>query len=220
MSIISTAQGADETTTPITHSPDTPLVTTQSAHDWGLTTLEWTRYQQLKRGERGIWSPALDPLTTLGVEATTDAERRHYADLLVEKESQRVDKELAFQRAYDKAWKRRFPVLSPVNDVSSAPDVPVNRRLAVFVREGCTACDHTVSGLLKAGNPLDIYLVDSNGDDTRLRRWGVTHHIDVARVKRRDITLNHDGGRWEHYGHGKMPAVLGKEGATWQSVTR
>lgn len=59
------------------------------AQQWGLTDSEWQHYQQLRQGERGIWSPGLDPLTTLGVEANSDAERQRYAELLVRKEHQR-----------------------------------------------------------------------------------------------------------------------------------
>lgn len=107
--------------------------------------------------------------------------------------------------AADKA----IPVLTPVSAGNASPAVPADRRLTVFVRETCAACDSLVSTLLT----LDIYLVDSGGDDMRLHHWGVTYHIDIARVKRRDITLNHDAGRWEHYGRGKMPAILEKQGA-------
>lgn len=208
-------QAENETTSTVQHSIETPLDPQSVARQWGLTQKEWSRYETLKLGERGIWSPSLDPLTTLGVEATTDAERRKYADLLVEKEYLRVEKELAFQRAYDAAWKRRFPGLMPV--AASAPDY--SSRLAVFVREDCPACDTRLKSLLRAGNPLDIWLVGSDNDDSRLRRWAVAQHIDGTRVQRREITLNHDGGRWLHYGQGKMPAVLEKQGDTWLPVT-
>ncbi|EIZ8586798.1 TIGR03759 family integrating conjugative element protein [Salmonella enterica subsp. enterica] len=208
------AQAENETATQIQKSTETSLSATATAQQWGLTQEEWTRYEALKRGERGIWSPSLDPLTTLGVEATTDAERRRYADLLVEKESQRVEKELAFQRAYDAAWKRRFPGLTPVASVKPEPA----SRLAVFVSENCPACDTQLKNLLAAGNPLDIYLVNDNNDDARLRHWAASQHIDSTRIQRRDITLNHDAGRWLHYGSGKMPAVLEKQGAAWRVV--
>ena len=212
-------QAATETTTPTHQSATARLAethpATQPAQQWGLTRKEWDHYQQLKQGERGIWSPSLDPLTTLGVEADTDAERQHYAELLVEKESQRVEKELAFQRAYDAAWQRRFPGLSPV--AATTPDRTT--RLAVFVREHCPACDTRLKTLLDAGNPLDIYLVGSQNDDARLRHWAMTQPVDRARIRRREITLNHDDGRWLHYGQGKMPAVLQKQGDTWQPVT-
>ncbi|EEE6744487.1 TIGR03759 family integrating conjugative element protein [Salmonella enterica subsp. enterica serovar Westhampton] len=204
-----------ETVSTIQNSTETPLTSQSAARQWGLTAEEWSRYEALKRSERGIWSPSLDPLTTLGVEATTDAERQKYADLLVEKESQRVEKELAFQRAYDAAWKRRFPGLVPV--AVASPDR--NSRLAVFVREDCPPCDTRLKMLLSAGNPLDIWLVGSDNDDSRLRSWAVAQHIDNTRVQRREITLNHDAGRWLHYGQGRMPVVLEKQGDTWLPIT-
>lgn len=209
-------QAENETTTTVQKSAETSLSAAVTAQQWGLSQEEWTRYEALKRGERGIWSPSLDPLTTLGVEATTDAERRKYAALLVEKEALRVEKELAFQRAYDEAWKRRFPDLMPV---TAATMTDKTARLAVFVRENCPPCDARLKSLLDAGNPLDIWLVGSNNDDSRLKRWASAQHIDNTRVQRREITLNHDAGRWLHYGQGKMPAVLEKRGEAWLPVT-
>ncbi|HAT6801821.1 TPA: TIGR03759 family integrating conjugative element protein [Citrobacter freundii] len=212
------AQAENETTTVTEKSTETFLVITATAQRWGLSQEEWSRYEVLKKSERGIWSPSLDPLTTLGVEATTDAERRRYADLLVEKESLRVEKELAFQRAYDEAWKRRFPDLMPVTTTTTTT-TNTTTRLAVFVREDCPACDVRLRTLLSAGNPLDIWLVGSGNDDNRLKSWATSQHIDSSRVQRREITLNHDAGRWLHYGEGRMPAVLEKKGDTWLAVT-
>lgn len=36
-------------------------ITHTQAQQWRLTDSEWQRYQQLRQGERGIWSPGLDP---------------------------------------------------------------------------------------------------------------------------------------------------------------
>lgn len=219
ISIIPLAQAATKTTTDISQTTEKPLSIAPPAQQWGLTREEWTRYEQLKQGKRGVWSPTLDPLTTLGVEATTDAERRKYAELLVEQEAQRVEKELAFQRAYDAAWKRRFPDLLPIASDAVTPNVQrETSRLAVFVSENCPVCDSRLQELLSAGHFLDIYLVGSR-DDAQLRRWAVGQRIDVSRVKKREVTLNHDGGRWLQYGRGKMPAVLEKQGEAWLPVT-
>ena len=73
------------------------------ARDWGLRPEEWARYRQLMQGPLGIYSPNLDPLTALGIEARSDEERNRYAELQVQAESRRVGKMLAYERAYDAA---------------------------------------------------------------------------------------------------------------------
>ncbi|UTU48593.1 TIGR03759 family integrating conjugative element protein [Mergibacter septicus] len=78
------------------------------AIEWGLSKEEWQRYEKLRNGERKFWSPNLDPLTILGIEAKNDIERKKYAQLLAKKEFERVEKELAFQRAYDEAFKELY----------------------------------------------------------------------------------------------------------------
>jgi integrating conjugative element protein (TIGR03759 family) len=60
-------------------------------------------------GPLGVYSPNLDPLTALGIEARSDEERNHYAELQVHAEAQRVEKMLTYQRAYDAAWQRLYP---------------------------------------------------------------------------------------------------------------
>ncbi len=88
----------------------------------------------------GHFSPNLDPLTALGIEARSDEERRRYAELQVQVEAQRVEKTLAYQRAYDAAWQRLHPGMQRVNlpgasQTSSATGVPGDaNRLAVFIQ--------------------------------------------------------------------------------------
>jgi len=48
------------------------------AQEWGLSSQEFQRYRTLMQGSRGVYSPGLDPLTALGIEAQSDAERRRY----------------------------------------------------------------------------------------------------------------------------------------------
>lgn len=67
---------------------------TELAREWGLTPQEWSRFQTVMEGPRGIYSPGLDPLTALGIEAKSEEERRRYAELQVRAERQRIDKEL------------------------------------------------------------------------------------------------------------------------------
>ncbi|HAT1683758.1 TPA: TIGR03759 family integrating conjugative element protein [Klebsiella oxytoca] len=186
------------------------------ATQWGLSAEDYQRYQRLMDGPRGIQSPGLDPLTTLGIEAGSSAERRKYAELWVRQEYARTEKEMAFQREVNAAWKRLYPDTLPVNmgrDAGLAHDT--GGRLALFVREAnCTTCDARLNTILASQRPVDIYLVDSKGNDATLRAWAKAHNISVDRVRSHQITLNHDGGRWMRFGNGLMPVVLqqGKDG--------
>lgn len=146
------------------------------------------------------------------MEANSDAERQRYAELLARKEHQRVEKELAFQRAYDQAWKRLYPTLTPIRSVAQP-------RLALFVSEKCPACETLAQKLINDGRPLDIWLVNSHNEDASLQRWAQRQHIDMRKVERGQITLNHDNGRWQRLGGGKLPLLLEQQGEQWRPVS-
>ncbi|HAK3938843.1 TPA: TIGR03759 family integrating conjugative element protein [Salmonella enterica] len=188
---------------------------TRSAQEWGLTAEEWQRYETLKKGRRGVLSPGLDPLTMLGIEARSDEERRHFAELTVKQEFQRVEAELAFQREVNSAWMRVYPGVLPVQDLRSEVS---NARQALFVKDNCPACDRKLTQLMKSNQPLDIYLVGSGGKDEAVRNWAKKHNIPAEKVKSRQVTLNHDNGMWLKYGNGLMPVVLQKGAQGWQRV--
>lgn len=192
------------------------------AETWGLKHEEWTRYRELMRGPLGIYSPNLDPLTALGIEARSDSERTRYAELQARMEGVRVEKLLAYQRAYDDAWKRLYPTLHPVRvtqdrvgqqpSASAAPS-----HLAVFIKDDCATCDARVRALQTSGRLFDIYMVGTRGDDTAIRAWASRIGIDAKKVHERAITLNHDAGRWLAIGDGgALPAVLREVNGQWQ----
>nr|WP_298411650.1 TIGR03759 family integrating conjugative element protein [uncultured Halomonas sp.] len=178
----------------------------RTAKAWGLDQQEYRRYEAIMAGPRGIWSPNLDPLTALGLEARSEAERQKYAEQLVKTERQRVEAELAFQRAYDAAWQRLYPDDMPINAFSTKggvdatqsifggnPETPLQRLNVVVALEDCARCDATVTRLLRSGTAMDIWIVDSGGDDRRIRQWAATLGIAPERVRAGDITLNHGG---------------------------
>ncbi|CFQ34427.1 TIGR03759 family integrating conjugative element protein [Yersinia bercovieri] len=188
----------------------------KSAQQWGLTTEEWQRYQQLRQGRRGILSPGLDPITMLGVEARSEEERRYYAELSVRLDFQRVEAELAFQREVNFAWERAYPDILPVQ-VAGGNLGQGSHRLALFIRTDCgTPCENKVASLLASLRPLDIYLVGSNGKDETVRTWARKLAIPVERVKAKTVTLNHDRGQWIKFGQGRMPVVLQQGENGWQ----
>jgi integrating conjugative element protein (TIGR03759 family) len=201
----------------IDHSQDDRV-----AREWGLRADEWARYQQLMQGPLGIYSPNLDPLSALGTEARSDEERRRYAELQVQAESRRIDKLLAYQRAYDDAWQRLQPGVPRVNMPDAVPAhgsaaSGASERMAVFVRDDCAACEQTVQRLQAAGSAFDIYVVGSRGEDARIRDWARHSKIDSAKVLARTITLNHDGGRWLSLSlSGDLPAIVRQVNGQWQ----
>ncbi|MBK0123554.1 TIGR03759 family integrating conjugative element protein [Pantoea sp. S61] len=182
-----------------------------------LSDDEYSNYSKIMEGLRGKQSPNLDPLTALGIESKSDLQRRHYAELWVKQEYERTEKELKFQREVDAAWKRLMPNMLPVN-MGNAAGIAHDSggRLALFVREAdCQRCDARLSAVLADKRPVDIYLVDSEGSDQKLRSWAQQHHIPVEQVRERRITLNHDAGRWMRYGNGIMPVLLQQGASGW-----
>lgn len=200
----------------------------KAAQEWGLTSKEYERYQEVMQGPRGVYSPGLDPLTALGIEARSDSERRRFAELQVQAERQRVDRELAYQRAYDEAYQRLYPGIkaieisassSPQSQAGSGsgPALEGNGRMALFVKDDCLPCIDQVKRLQATQTPFDLYFVGSQNDDERIRRWAILAGIDPSSVKNRLITLNHDQGRWVRLGlGGSLPAAVTQVNGSWR----
>ena len=51
----------------------------------------------------------------------------------------------------------------------------------------------TVKRLLNSGAAMDIWVLDSNGDDDRIRSWAAQVGIPPAKVRAGTVTLNHGG---------------------------
>lgn len=205
----------------VTHVATEETVT-QTAARWGLKADEWKRYVSLMEGPLGIQSPGLDPVTALGIEARTAEERRRYAELQVQLETSRVDKILAFQRAYDDAFRRLYPNLRRVGlpqktlagtTVETSGD---STRIALFVKQDCPACDAKAQALVRGNASFDIYVVGSRQNDTLIRDWAQKVGIDPVRVRSGAITLNHDSGRWLSLGErGELPALVRNVNGRW-----
>ncbi|CAO3311416.1 MULTISPECIES: TIGR03759 family integrating conjugative element protein [Pseudomonas] len=186
---------------------------------WGLTDDEWAKFERLQNGPRQYWSPQLDPLTTLGVEADSDQERQRYAELQVRLEAKRAERELAYEKAYAAAWARLFPGLLPVQGMSDIATPSNNPRYAVFVEEACSTCEASLRQWLGTGARLDVYLVGSQGDDARMRQWARKVGITPVQVSSGQVTLNHDRGRWFALGASRpLPARFQQVEGKWQRV--
>lgn len=216
------AQNAPATASSVAPAREQPAVTALSderqARDWGLPLEDWARYRELMQGPLGVLSPNLDPLTALGIESRSDAERARYAELQVRFEARRAEKTLAYQRAYDAAWQRIFPGQPRVTLSGAPPSTDAGSgRLAVFVKADCAPCEQRVLQLQTEGAAFDLYMVGSRLDDDSIRSWARRAGVDPARVRAGAITLNHDAGRWLSLGlAGDLPAVVQEIDGQWQ----
>lgn len=192
------------------------------AHEWGLKAQEWQRYRELMEGPLGIYSPGIDPLTALGLEARDSNEQKRYTEMQAHAEYRRVTKLFAYQNAYNEAFARLYPNLLPVNligtgnTLQSSP-VSAPARLMVFVTIDCKGCVEQVKWLQNANHHFDLYLVGAGGNDELIRGWANKAGIEPKKVRSRDITLNHDSGRWASLGDGgTFPAVMRQVNGQWQ----
>ncbi|MBD3720462.1 TIGR03759 family integrating conjugative element protein [Klebsiella pneumoniae] len=182
------------------------------AQEWGLSTEEYARFEALMKGRRGIQSPGLDPLTTLGIEARSDEERRRLAEKWVQQEFAEGRKRAgvsAGSRCCPR--KRLYGQVLPVSlgTFGRMEQGTAQRRQALFVQaENCSACDARLATLLAGKQPFDIYVLGTKGDDNRLRAWARQKNIPAERVRKREITLNHDGGLSLQYGLTTTPVVM------------
>ena len=204
------AHGAEPTESAVA---ETALVESRraAAAVWRLSPEDWTRYEALMRGRRGVWTPGADPLLVLGAHARTQAERRRFAEAFVRAEHERVEGELAFERAVQAAWARLFPG-EPRLKAHSPAEAPAERYALVFDRD-CKDCGATVRAYAGRAVPVDVY-VRGAGDDATLRLWAWTRGVRAADVRAGRVTVNHDDGSVP----GPAPAVWARRSGRWAPV--
>lgn len=211
--------------TDLVHTQSMPLE--EQARHWGLTKEEYRRYQEALAGPRGRLSATnISPIEVLGIEATTAAERRRYAEMWVQMIRADTDKVLAFTRSVHETWKRKHPndplidrhyvnrVRAergerpiPLGDASKLLADPTKvgnqDQLLMFTEVGCDDCNADVLRLvdqLQAGDyaGLDIYLLDvPAGDVAPIQSWAGTLAIPLDLVQSGRLTLNFDGGAFQ-----------------------
>ncbi|MGH8646103.1 MAG: TIGR03759 family integrating conjugative element protein [Gammaproteobacteria bacterium] len=190
--------------TPIQRSISSVSIAEQ-ANRWGLTLKDWSRYQRLMQGPRGIWSPNLDPVTALGVHAETDAERRRYAEILVQIERERWERELAFEKVVQQVKRELYPnepLLDPervkalIEARTREPPYRAGDRLLLFVNLECHACDRLAQHLASEvqslpGLHLDVFAVGRVREED-IQAWAAKLKLPEPLVSQGRLSLNHD----------------------------
>jgi len=195
------------------------------AQAWGLSEVEWRRYESLMQGIRGSVSPStISPIEVLGIHARDEAERRRYAELWARAMWEDAERILAFQRAYVEAGRRLYPNV-PLIDPSRLPEkgkqtteLQPQDRVLLFTRPDCPPCDALLARVLQRIDQvsgIDIYLAATEpGDDRAVRDWATRHGIEPEWVRSRQVTLNFEAGALAALtdGQAKIPTLMRRRG--------
>ncbi|QHS49702.1 TIGR03759 family integrating conjugative element protein (plasmid) [Klebsiella michiganensis] len=188
----------------------------QKAGEWGLSPEDYQRYQQLMNGPRGISPRGWTHSRRWGLRPRTPAERRQYAEKWVKEEFARTQKELDFQREINTAWQRLYPDRRGESGECCRCCPGYRGRLALFVSRrtvrpamrGFLRCSVTIVRL--------IFTWSTARGVTKSYASGPVLTVSPAeKVRSRQITLNHDGGRWLRFGDGMMPVLLQQGEKGW-----
>ena len=195
--------------------PERTATAAWAADAWGLDATDWNRYEHLMTGRRGLWTPDADPLLVLGAHARTPAERRRFAEAYVATEKERVEGELAFERAVGEAWARLYGGEAMFASAGApGPEASAALRFAVALDADCVPCRALAERFWNGARPVDFHVLGTGGRDEALRQWVRGLDVDVSRP---GITVNH-GDRFEGEA---VPLVLAQapDGA-WRELGR
>ncbi len=176
---------------------------------WGLSQDEETRYVFLMQNRSGVYYGKDDVLVTpvdvLGLNARTDAERAHFAQLSAFQDAVKYAKELSYQKSYDDAMKQMAAQYSlqavrpfDVSQFSPYKNAPMQLvpgdRLMFYVHP----TDDTVqitSDLLKlmkqnAGVQVNVYFLGDGLTQDQVVAWAKANNIPQSMVSSGAVTLN------------------------------
>lgn len=170
---------------------------------WGLTAEEEKRYLKLMKNKSAVYYEGrnLSPIDILGLNAQSDAERAHYAELSAKYEALKVAQNIAWNNAFHEAYKKLFEGVPVVGDFNPAPYSPHAYRpikllqgemLYLFVDAKDQA--QTILMVLKGAiletpnTRLHVFFLHMNNTD--IHNWAKRHEIPEDLVKQKRITLN------------------------------
>lgn len=175
------------------------------AQVWGLTEDEEKRYVHLMQNRSGIYYEGLHqtPIDILGINAQSDAERTHFAELAARQEAQKISKNIAWNNAFYKAYNALYqdvPVVghefdpTPYSPMAYKP-VALNAgdHLYLFVKP----TDAIKSVLLSLINAVDntantqLHLMLLDVDDVSIQQWANQQHISRELVANGRVSLHH-----------------------------
>lgn len=170
------------------------------AKQWGLTEADYRKYlDEMKEGMNARWWHDIDPPQVLGMNAKSDAERMKYARIDVQLDRERAVKEIAFQHAYNKAFRELYPEAKPISESKNDGQKmswKAYDRIYLFVKVGSARGGYIASELVKeikniSGVKVNIYFLDG-ASNKEIRNWAIKNQLPRNLTENGEITLNHN----------------------------
>ncbi|MBA2656845.1 MAG: TIGR03759 family integrating conjugative element protein [Tatlockia sp.] len=171
---------------------------------WGLTLEEEKRYVFLMQNRSNTYYKGLrqTPLDILGINAQSEIERNHFAELAAIQEAQKVTKNIAWNNAFYKAYNKLFANVPVVGNFDPSPYSPYahtplklqgGETLYFFIKEN-DAIKTILFMLMEAIERTQdsrLHLMFLDMDDLAIQLWANKQQIPQHLVKGGRITLNH-----------------------------
>jgi integrating conjugative element protein (TIGR03759 family) len=204
-----------------------------TASRFGLTSADWSTYEDIMKGEgRYHWSH-LDPVWVLAINAKSNNERNRFARLAAKQEFVRVDKLMQFKNAYVTAFKSMYgdmPLMdleafkarhqdsrlkksandqkSSMLNINQSSEYNGDRMVLFMAINGCPSCDAAFIKLSQQQTPgvtLDVHFVGDTQSD--ISTWAKGMGIEPSHIEGGFITLNNDSTMYAQYGNPDLPAA-------------
>lgn len=166
---------------------------------WGLNNSEWAKYQQVKPIAKLFGQSETTPVEVLGIFAETDAERKRYAGLFVQKMDAYLANLLEFQKTtaqLQAEYYKNIPMLDPdkMNELRNAP-IRTSDRIQFFTKPNCSSCDLMLLKLIRQvrmyGAKLDVFFEGATAEQVQQY---AQKKVPKGLVEKGLITLNVDNG--------------------------
>jgi len=193
---------------------NTLKLTETQLHDaevWGLSLDEEKRYVFLMQNRSSVYYRGrhLTPVDILGINARSEMERTHFAELAARQEAQMVSKNIAWNNAFHKAYNELFegiPVVGEAFDASlyaPAAYKPVilhaGDNLYFFVKPADTVTTVLLALIDAIGTTADtsLHLMLLGTDDLDIQQWANQNQIPRNLVTNGRIVLHHGEQHFE-----------------------
>ncbi len=195
---------------------------------WNISSSEEQRYVALMQNRSGFYygqdtNHQVSPVEVLGMNARTNEERVKYASQDAKQQFQHLAKYLSFVAEYNKQAAKlskslNLPVVRKFDYAKFSPynykpvSLQSGDKLMLFVgldNEVKPIVSSLMGSIIK--NPsiqLNIFFVGKAPSVEAINHWASSQNIPPNMVKKGEITLNFDHGKFETLGHLDKPPVL------------